>query len=52
MNIMLKPSSGRGQTFESLSDSLSAGAIKDVVYNGMEVNIARFFKGVDSALEG
>ena len=36
---------------ETCQVGLSSGAIKDVIYTGMEVNIPRFYEGVDSALE-
>jgi phenylpropionate dioxygenase-like ring-hydroxylating dioxygenase large terminal subunit len=35
---------------ETCQVGLNAGAIKDVIYTGMEVNIPRFYEGVDSAL--
>lgn len=35
---------------ETCQVGLSAGAIDEVIYTGMEVNIPRFYEGVDSAL--
>ena len=37
---------------ETCQVGLASGAIADVIYTGMEVNIPRFYEGVDSALEG
>ncbi len=37
---------------ETCQVGLASGAIQDVIYTGMEVNIPRFYEGVDSALEG
>ena len=35
---------------ETCQVGLNAGAIEDVIYTGMEVNIPRFYVGIDSAL--
>ena len=36
---------------ETCQVGLESGAIADVIYTGMEINIPRFYEGVDSALE-